>query len=266
MTDELTPEEREAFNKLPRERMPAGLETRVVETMRDHGFLARRRRAIELTSGRVAGLLAACVALMVGAYSIGLHRGDGSQGVLLPETMTRDVRVPAQEPAVDTREKKDEGLVGRSNLEAEQGALERAREAAPTVSDEPRGAASAEGRLTPESMRESVASPSPRAGRTDEAATDEVSQEAVRQESLAEAVKKLEESAAKDALTAEPVAGTQALRATAPPSVKKQPLTFLLNGSPVTVDADSVRVIQEKHGRVLLIYTLDGIIRIPLTD
>ncbi len=59
MSDELTPEERKAIDSLPRERMPAGLEGRVVDAMRDHGFLAKRRRLIMLTNTRAAGVLAA---------------------------------------------------------------------------------------------------------------------------------------------------------------------------------------------------------------
>ena len=233
MTDELTPEEKEAFDNLPRERMPVGLEARVVEAMRDHGFIAKRRRAIEITNRRVAGVLAASVALMIGAYSIGLHRGDGSQVPLLPETVTRAVRAPVQEPAFDPRGKKDEGLVSRTNLEAEQATPERVRETSPPASDEPRGTAGAEGRLAPESKPEKSS---------------------------------LKEAAAPSAASSESVAATQALRATVPPSVTKHPLTFLLNGSPVTVDADSTRVVQDGQGRVLLIFTSDGIIRIPLAD
>ena len=65
--DELTPEEREALAHLPRERTPsAGLEDRVVAAMREHGHLARKpARVIRLTTSRVAGLLAACLVLMI---------------------------------------------------------------------------------------------------------------------------------------------------------------------------------------------------------
>jgi len=75
--DDLTPEEREALSSLPRERTPsAGLEDRVVAAMREHGHIARKpARVIRLTTSRVAGLLAACVVLVIGAYSIGLNRG-----------------------------------------------------------------------------------------------------------------------------------------------------------------------------------------------
>ena len=75
--DELTPEEREALAHLPRERMPsAGLEDRVVAAMRERGHLSRKpARVIRLSTSRGAGLLAACLVLMIGAYSIGLRRG-----------------------------------------------------------------------------------------------------------------------------------------------------------------------------------------------
>ena len=75
MTEEWTPEERKALDELPRERMPAGLEGRVVDAMRERGLLAKRRHVIELTRGRAAAVLAAGVAFIMGAYSIGLHRG-----------------------------------------------------------------------------------------------------------------------------------------------------------------------------------------------
>jgi hypothetical protein len=88
MTDELTPKEKEALKKLPREQVPsAGLEERVVGALRERGVLPKqRRRKVEITNSRVAGLLAACVALVIGAYSIGLHRGGGDQ--VLPGVAT----------------------------------------------------------------------------------------------------------------------------------------------------------------------------------
>lgn len=44
-------------------------------------------------------------------------------------------------------------------------------------------------------------------------------------------------------------------------------LTFLLDGRRVVVEApDSVRVTQDDRGRMLIIYTSDGIIRIHLAD
>jgi hypothetical protein len=40
-----------------------------------------------------------------------------------------------------------------------------------------------------------------------------------------------------------------------------------LNGSPVVVEApDSVRITRDEQGRMLIIYTSDGIIRIRMAD
>ncbi|HET6348755.1 MAG TPA: hypothetical protein VFH88_06685, partial [Candidatus Krumholzibacteria bacterium] len=83
MSDELSPEELDALKRLPRERVPsAGLEERVVGSMRERGFIApagtraARGRLVRLTSSRVAGLVAACIVLMVGAYTIGVRHGE----------------------------------------------------------------------------------------------------------------------------------------------------------------------------------------------
>jgi hypothetical protein len=43
-------------------------------------------------------------------------------------------------------------------------------------------------------------------------------------------------------------------------------LTFLLNGVPVTVEADSARVVEDERGRILIVYTPDGIMRLRLAD
>ena len=49
--------------------------------------------------------------------------------------------------------------------------------------------------------------------------------------------------------------------------ISSRPLTFALNGQTVIVEApDSVRVVKDDRGRMLLIYTSDGIIRIRLAD
>ncbi|HEX6790069.1 MAG TPA: hypothetical protein VF247_02050, partial [Candidatus Krumholzibacteria bacterium] len=97
MNDELTPEERDALKSLPRERMPsAGLENRVVAAMRERGALAPapRARVIRLTTPRIATLVAAGIALMIGAYSIGMHRGSFRPDVretLEPRTAERTI-------------------------------------------------------------------------------------------------------------------------------------------------------------------------------
>jgi hypothetical protein len=44
-------------------------------------------------------------------------------------------------------------------------------------------------------------------------------------------------------------------------------ITYQLDGKTVFVEApDSVRVVEDEQGRMLLIYTSDGIIRIRLAD
>lgn len=70
--DDLTPDERRAFETLPRERMTdAGLEDRVVDALRRRRVLRRRRRVFELTPGRVAGLVAASLAFITGGFALG---------------------------------------------------------------------------------------------------------------------------------------------------------------------------------------------------
>ena len=49
------------------------------------------------------------------------------------------------------------------------------------------------------------------------------------------------------------------------PRADKQSFTFLLGGSPLTVEADSVRVKEDERGRMLVIYTQQGIIRLRLS-
>src|SRR5262245_54710514 len=109
MSDELTPQELEALKNLPRERMPsAGLEDRVVASMRDRGILSTKKtaRVIHLTNPRLAGLIAAAIVLVVGAYSIGLQNGDRGaiMAPLAPRSnemstmMAQEGTAPAKEP------------------------------------------------------------------------------------------------------------------------------------------------------------------------
>jgi hypothetical protein len=123
MTDELTPEEKEALRKLPRERMPsAGLEERVVGALRERGVLSkRRRRTIAITNSRVVAFLAACVALVIGAYSIGLQRGVGDQAIPEPANIEQAGRIrgygtpPSQTPEAP-EEKRAEAERGGKTL------------------------------------------------------------------------------------------------------------------------------------------------------
>jgi hypothetical protein len=247
MTDELTPEEKEALKNLPRERMPIGLEARVVEAMREHGFLAQRRRVIALTSGRVAGLLAACVALMIGAYSIGLHRGGVDTILPAAGTVAPDERVRAIAPAVDEAEKKLEHPASDA-LEAKRTAPAETREKARTASEKINEA---------EPM---VATDAVREDRAREADTKEKTP-ATPAKSVEELHAQKTDDAPMPSVMAKQFADAPKSEASA---TSKQSLTFLLNGVPVTVEADSTRIVEDDRGRTLIIYTSGGVIRVPL--
>jgi hypothetical protein len=235
MSDELTPEEKAALESLPRERMPAGLEARVVGAMREHGFLAKRRRTIELTNGRVAGVLAAGVALMIGAYSIGQHRG----GRLLPtEVSERERQLGIQIPnEVVESEPESEPVISK--------------EAAKVV---PEPAAGGQGKLDWELKKTNPSSAPP--VRLDESAAPRTEPEGLASKSA------LEQGALQDAMkrSSDMAAPSAAL-------APRQPLSFQLGVTRVFVEApDSVRIVGDERGRTLLIYTSDGVIRIYLDD
>ena len=241
MTDELTPEEKAALENLPRERMPAELEARVVGAMRDHGFLAKRRRMIMVTNSRVAGVLAASVALMIGAYSIGLHRGGGKAMIPSATTLQRDggylAETPAELPASKT-------VAGEKAGEAERPSTEAAEPEPVPVSEMP------------------VDEKMPMAPETAEKAQLEWKLGSSREDAATPAREALSPQGKMNR------SSDEASRApTAAPSVSRQPMTFFLGGSPVLVEApDSVRVVQDDQGRMLIIYTSDGIIRIRLAN
>lgn len=223
MSDELTPEEREAIDQLPRERMPAGLEARVVGAMQERGFLAGRRRTLVWSNSRVAGLLAASVVLVIGAYSIGLHRGS-SDPVVPPATLPRTdhiARVGEQQESAFAPQQED---AARAAPEARAGSDE-ATEAHPTKKERQE-----EPVTTEHDVAESLTAKAPAPA-----------------SALNQSARFMRDAAAPE---------------TAPP-----PLTFLLDGTPVFVEApDSVRVVQDESGRILIIHTSDGIIRIRLAD
>jgi len=245
MTDELTPEEKEALKNLPRERMPgAALEGRVVGAMRERGFLARTRHTVALTGGRVATLVAASVALMFGAYSIGLHRGGGTPALSPPTSTLSGERdraetlaeaPPAKRPVVDDLRKADQ----------------------PVAEETPAAEAPEKKSAVP-------------VARSDEAAADAARQDKAEADALASrgrqppASSPPEEQSAEGALNRanEPAPARLAMESA---RVSKAPRTFMLNGVPVTIEApDSVRVTEDEQGKMLLIYTSDGIIRIRL--
>ncbi len=253
MSDELTPQEKKMFDELPRERMPAGLEERVVGSMREHGFLAKRRRTIELTTGRVAAVLAASVAIVIGAYSIGLQRGGVEEAYrkAVPETFT-ELGAP---PRAD-----DAGRVQAPASTAPAPApVQSSEELQGTLRDEARSRTNASPEPAREIPAEDVASPP--APASDEDKKD-----------LTWQLKKVETDAVRE--TEAPAAKAGLARSSDAPvpsmtmaEASKRPLTFVLGGKTVVIEApDSVRVVEEEKGRTLLVYTSDGVIRIRLTD
>lgn len=224
MTDDLTPEEREALAGLPRERAPsASLEDRVVAAMREHGHLARpRARVVRITNARVAGLLAACVVLVIGAYSIGLNRGAGRAVLtqVAPATV-ESIPVPANEKSPTDRQAPPLEF----KLNAPQLATPKHSEKDVAKTDE----------LT-ESMAKSF---SERLGRESPASGPAASSPAPIKETT-------------DAVTQSAILVSR---------------SFALPGGTLIVDApDSVRVVTDASGRILLIHTSEGIIRVRLAD
>jgi len=283
MTDELTPEEKEALKKLPREQVPsAGLEDRVVGALRERGVLAKqRRRTVEITNSRVAGLLAACVALVIGAYSIGVHWGGGAQ--VLPDVATgvwrTDDRATVEAPATVVPETPGTGApeakTGRS-------ASDETRNTEPSAD-----AADAEKRDVAAPKKESTAESSPVLGVLPEKQTvvegdrarEEQEQESAEipasrpQETLEPQEAPAQRAMMKESVRlAQPVPEGAYLTAQPKPMGKAplifaRTLSFLLSGVPVVVDApDSVRITQDDLGRMIIIYTKDGPIRFRLAD
>ena len=257
--DELTPEEREALANLPRERMPsAGLEDRVVAAMRQQGHLTRKpARVIRLTTSRVAGLLAACLVLMIGAYSIGLHRGVNN------EVLTK----------VEPRP----NVITTDNLAREEAGGVRPPSTLGTVESQP---------VVPQSETE--------AQFVDKDAPPFEPKLNVPQLAKSKDAKKPAERTKKDEVAesmakefSEQIAAGSAAPATPAPELKLQASrqavepqammdrsdsveawrTFALAGGNLMVEApDSLRIVTDEQGRTLLIYTSDGIIRIRLAD
>ncbi|HEX5131625.1 MAG TPA: hypothetical protein VFX92_03960 [Candidatus Krumholzibacteria bacterium] len=258
MSDELTPEERKALDGLPRERMPAGLEDRVVGAMREHGFLEKRRRMIVLSNARVAGLVAACMALVIGAYSVGLNRGNRAGVIPMAETLLREKSEQAS-PRVPTGKDnafRDEDLAAseapREDVVASPPARQMADVPEPAVTDEARHDLPAPGGYV--ESKEKLEAPVP-------AVSTDLGKSAPAAGVPALAEKKAVPAAALN----ESAARSRVQQDLAGPGLAT--LTFMVNGSPVVVEfPDSLRVEQGPDGRILLIYTSDGVIRIQLGD
>ena len=96
--EELTPSEKKALETLPKERMPsAGLEERVVSSLRERGvLLARGRRVIRLSAARLAGAVAAAIVLVIGGFTMGFWASNMSSSRPAPYTQTlSDISVAA---------------------------------------------------------------------------------------------------------------------------------------------------------------------------
>lgn len=256
--DDLTPEERAALSSLPRERMPsAGLEDRVVAAMRERGHITRKpARVIRLTTSRVAGLVAACLVLMVGAYSIGLH-GRVSHEVLKniepqPRSDTNESELMA-----DREEQKGTGVKLPSTL----GKVE-SRATAPNAKPEAQFEDKKAPAFQPTLNVPRIVS-SKKAKEEDHTAKDEVTES-------------MQKTFARELNQGSPAGATDLAAPSAPPmqsqlraKAEMGPVSrrFALHGGTLIVDApDSLRIITDEQGRTLLIYTSDGVIRIHLAD
>jgi hypothetical protein len=75
--EELTPEERRAFDALPCERIPNhALEERTVQALRGRGLLGSPARPGILVQAKWLAVAAAAVAVVVGSFALGLHTGS----------------------------------------------------------------------------------------------------------------------------------------------------------------------------------------------
>jgi len=252
--DDLTPEEREALSSLPRERTPsAGLEDRVVAAMREHGHIRRKpARVIPITATRVAGLLAACVALMIGAYSIGLHNRIDNEVLKNVQPESRQVTDEG------TRREQEIGMkppqtLGNVGSQAE----------SPVITPEAGFVDKQAPEFKPALNVPKIATSKDEKKKDTPARTDEV------RESMS---KSFTDRLSETESAAPASASRSAAQMQVQSNIVEQPTSdqrsreFALSGGTLIVDApDSVRVVQDAEGKTLLIYTSDGIIRIRLT-
>jgi hypothetical protein len=100
LDDELTPEERELFAALPRERDPGSLlEERTVRALRERGLVqgaGKARRVIRFHPGWLSGAVAAGIALFLGGLATGEHLATRSLRDVVVATEQRDQRQAAQ--------------------------------------------------------------------------------------------------------------------------------------------------------------------------
>jgi len=85
--NDLTPEEKKAFESLPKERqLSPFLEERTVQALRKRGILrAKKRFFIEFTPFRLAGAVAASLILIIGVFYMGYLTRSPSSEVTVPD-------------------------------------------------------------------------------------------------------------------------------------------------------------------------------------
>ena len=99
MDDELTPDERERFAALPRERDPGRLlEERTVRALRERGVLhapAKPRRVIRFHPGWLTGAIAAGLALFLGGLTTGQYLATRNMGEVVTAVQQQDQKQAA---------------------------------------------------------------------------------------------------------------------------------------------------------------------------
>ena len=100
MDDELTPDEREMFAALPRERDPGRLlEERTVRALRDRGLVhapGKPRRVIRFHPGWLTGAVAAGLALFLGGLTTGQYLATRNMGEVVAAVQAHDQKQAAQ--------------------------------------------------------------------------------------------------------------------------------------------------------------------------
>jgi hypothetical protein len=100
MDDELTPDEREGFAALPRERDPGRLlEERTARALRERGLLhapGKPRRVIRFHPGWLTGAVAAGLALFLGGLTTGQYLATRNLGTVVAAVQQHDQKQAAQ--------------------------------------------------------------------------------------------------------------------------------------------------------------------------
>jgi hypothetical protein len=228
--------------------------------MRDRGVLAPKQRGkiVRLTTGRVAGLLAACVVLAIGAYSIGLHRGEDDviTSVRQEPEITRmnelggTAPAPQAEAETATDASDRDALKKKEDAPATPPAPARSREARPVEESVAAEKKSSDADKPQESLAETFSEGLAAAGRADD--------------NSAPASKSLEREDRTAALTPPPAAQgfapESAMQSVAP---SKDEHSFTLGGSSLRIDApESIVITEERESNTLTINSSGTLVHI----